>query len=170
MALVHEKLCRHDDPSAVQFDEYIRELVDQLLKSYSTAGNKVQVDLQLESIRLPIEQAVPCGLIINELVSNCLKYGGGEAGSHFVGVKLGQRDSRIDLEIRDHGSGLPSSVDIGRPESFGLRVVQALTRQLGASLSVERGLGTSFRMHFRASKEARVEGETADASAENSHL
>ena len=167
MALIHEKLCGNQDPSSVQFDEYVSSLVDQLLKSYPSKEKPVRVELQLESIRLPIEQAVPCGLIINELVTNSLKYGCRNEGAPYLGVRLRRSDDEIELEVRDNGPGLPDGFDISKPKSLGIRVVQALSRQLAASFSVESSMGTTFRLRFRPAESYRVmEGESY-AAVEN---
>lgn len=165
MALVHEKLCGTNDPSTVQFDEYITELVEQLLKSYPNKASSVKVDLQLEGIRLPVEQAVPCGLLVNELVANSLKHAQGDEGEGFLGVSMHRLKGNIKLEVRDQGPGLPEGFDLSRPQGLGLRVVQALARQLGATLAVERDGGTTFRVEFKAHadalREARGEPDAA---------
>ncbi len=147
MALVHEKLCKHNDPSAVQFDEYVIDLVSQLLKSRKGGGARPRVEFQLEGIRLSIEQAVPCGLLLNELISNSLQHGCvGDSPALRVGMR--RSGDEVELFVEDCGPGLPQALDPESPGTLGLKVVQALGRQLGATLSFGGNHGFHLRVRF----------------------
>ena len=170
LAMIHERLCTAADPSAVQFDQYAEELVRELVKSYCRGHRDVTKDLHLESVRLPIEQAVPCGLVLNELVTNALKYGQREGSIPYVGVLLRESDGVIELKVFDRGPGLGQNANFDAPATLGLRVVQALARQLGGTLSVETQNGTVIGLQFAAPEHVRPPGETADASPQYSGM
>ena len=165
MALVHEKLCGMDDPSRVQFDGYISDLVGQLLTSYRTTATPVEVDLDLEQLRLPVEQAVPCGLLVNELVSNSLKHAQDSDTGGYLGVSLQNRDGLVTLEVRDRGPGLPEEFDPAQPKTLGLKVVQALSRQLGANVAFEGNGGATIRIQFKAAESLSTPSQAVRASA-----
>lgn len=148
IALVHENLYRSKDLAQVEFSDYVRSLVDNLPRS-SSAGTEVSVTQDVEKCRLSIETAVPCGLIINELVTNALKHAfpGGRRGG--IRVELQRVDlSNWMLRVADDGIGLPESIDMGSTKSLGLELVSLLVKQLAGSLEIKRSGGTSFQLTF----------------------
>jgi two-component sensor histidine kinase len=170
LAMIHERFCNTADQSAVQFDEYAEDLVNELVKSYCHGHKDVTKDLHLEKVRLPIEQAVPCGLVLNELVTNALKYGQPDEGALYLGVTLRSSENVIELKVVDRGPGIGRGVNFEAPETLGLRVVQALTRQLGATLSVETTNGTEIGVRFAVPECVPLPGEFEHAPPQYSRV
>jgi two-component sensor histidine kinase/PAS domain-containing protein len=147
MALVHEKLYRSRDLSRINFAEYVRSLTTSLAHSYIVSpAIRTRVDIQ--DVYLDIDSAIPCGLIINELVSNSLKYAfpGGRAGE--VCVSLSQSDGRYILVICDDGVGLPPGLDFRNTASLGLQLVNTLVSQLEGTIELDSSGGTRFKITF----------------------
>ncbi|MDH4164485.1 MAG: PAS domain S-box protein [Nitrospirota bacterium] len=153
MILVHEKLYRSQDLARVDFGDYVRSLTDQMLQSYGTVRNRVAVSVQAGDVRLSIEIALPLGMIINELLTNVLKYAfpGGQSGAAFIRVAEDHR--RLTVEVRDQGAGLPPGTDVDNPSTFGLQLVRNLARQLGGTISFERSGGTIVTIDIPLDKE-----------------
>jgi PAS domain S-box-containing protein len=154
IALVHEKLYQAADLSQVDFGSYLRALVDMFR---STAGSPtgVRVACDIEDLRLAVDQAIPCGLLVHELVTNALKHAFPPGRRGAVHVELRREPPRsLRLVVRDDGVGLPASLDLERPPSLGLELVTTLARQLRAELRVERTHGTVFRLSFPEGYEA----------------
>lgn len=150
MALVHEQLYQRGDLANIHFNEYLESLIDHLFVSYRVASDRIQLSMENhEDVQLSIDVAVPCGLLLNELVSNCLKHAfvGRETGQIRIALQLLDGD-RLQLQIADDGVGLPRHVDMEHPETFGLHLVTLLVAQLQGSLEVEREHGTLFRIAF----------------------
>ncbi len=138
MALVHEKLYRSTNLASVDFDGYLRELAMQLVRASAADAGKVEVRLETHPVALPIDKAIPCGIIVNELVTNALKYAfPGGAGVLYVGCDT-DGDQEVRLLIGDNGVGLPADLDITHVETLGLTLVQMLCEQLQARLVVRR--------------------------------
>ncbi|MGB2957779.1 MAG: PAS domain S-box protein [Bacteroidota bacterium] len=147
MALIHEKLYQSASLARIDFGEYLRNLTRDLFRSYSAGG--VSLKLQAEDISLDIDAAIPCGLMVNELVSNALKYAfaqtkGGELLITFSQVA---RD-KFALSVTDNGVGLPSDLDVRNPRSLGLQLVNMLVAQLRGTLDVVSDGGTTFMITF----------------------
>jgi len=148
IALVHENLYRSKDLAQVEFSDYVRSLVDNLPRS-SITGTEVSVTQDIEKCRLSIETAVPCGLIINELVTNALKHAFPDGGRGLIRVVLQRVDpSNWVLLVADDGIGLPVGIDMKKTESLGLEVVSLLVKQIAGSLEIKRSGGTTFQMTF----------------------
>jgi len=151
MALVHEKLYRSSDLARIDFAEYVRSLTAQLFRTYSTVSGTVALTLNIENIWLDVDTSIPCGLIINELVSNALKHAfpGGQEGE--IGVAAcDDGDGRILLRVSDTGVGFPAAIDFRNTPSLGLQLVNTLADQIGGVLELNRGRGTEFRIIFKA--------------------
>lgn len=153
IALVHEKLYRSEDLSDIDFAQYIPDLTTHLFDSYNVSSSQIQLKIQVDDASLDIETAIPCGLIINELVSNALKYA-------FVGkirgeieVKFYQKaESNLILIIRDNGIGLPENFDSKKAKTLGITLVQGLVKQLRGKLEIESHQGTQFKITFTNSR------------------
>jgi PAS domain S-box-containing protein len=148
MALIHEKLYQSADLSRVEFGSYVRDLLDLLMRSYSVRP-RVEVDLAVGNASLSIEQAVPLGLILNELISNCLKHAfpNGRAGRISVALKAPGAGS-LKLKVADDGVGLPAQVDPRRAATLGMQLIRTLAEQIGGRLELRRGTGTEFAVSF----------------------
>lgn len=151
MALVHEKLYMSGDLSRLDLREYISDLMGSLTASYLKGGRNVEIKLAMEEAIVSIDTAIPCGLIINELISNCMKYAfhAGQAGVIRLGLRaLGERD--LELRVADNGRGLPEGFDIRKASTLGLKIVYNLAMQLMGAVAVRQaeGGGAEFIVRF----------------------
>lgn len=151
MALVHEQLYRSANLGQIHIKSYLQDLVAQVRDSMTVAARPVAISLELEDIVLPVDIAIPCGLIINELVSNTLKYAFepelGRSGQLRLSLRL-EPDNMLVLVVSDNGVGLPLTVDYNRTTTLGLQLVNMLTRQLKGRLELDRSEGTTFMLTF----------------------
>jgi PAS domain S-box-containing protein len=152
MAIIHEKLYQNESLSRVDFSEYLSSLSSLLFTTYVANPEAVQLATHFDLVFLDIDTAVPLGLIVNELVSNSLKYAYPEGRSGVVELALrAGPDNQYTLIVRDQGIGLPAGFDVSTSNTLGLYLVNILSAQLGAALSVEsNGQGTTFEVTFRA--------------------
>ena len=148
IALVHEKLYQTSDLSQVDFGTYLGALVQMIMASTGDTP-QVSVELDVQSVRLGVDQAIPCGLLVHELLSNALKHAFPDGRRDKVYVELGREwPRRVRLVVRDDGVGMPSHVKLERSPSLGLELVSTLARQLRGELTVDREYGTRFRLLF----------------------
>ena len=147
MALIHEKLYQCDDLANINLADYIRSLTSYLLNSYGVASHMVKLSVNVETAPLGLDRAIPCGLIINELVSNALKYAfpQGRRGEILVDL-LHDGGGKLILTVKDNGVGLPENMDIEDTPSLGLQLVSTLVKQLDGIIEVDRRGGTEFKM------------------------
>jgi two-component sensor histidine kinase len=141
--------------SRIDFGEYIRDLTRELVQTYGVAG--VAVRVEAGDVRLGIDEAVPCGLIIHELVSNALKHAFPQGRAGEVAVRLERTSAGfLNLEVKDDGVGFPKGFDFRKSSSLGLQVVCGLLRQLGGEIDRLEGRGTTFKISFQVSEPARL--------------
>lgn len=148
MALVHEELYQSDDFARVDFADYIRRLTTNLFRTYQTTPAAVSLLVDVQELFLPVDTAVPCGLIINELVSNALKHAFRDGQGGTVTIQLQSDGALYVLSVSDDGIGLPAGLDPETTETLGLQLVSTLTHQLGGTLAVVRNGGTRFEVQF----------------------
>ena len=150
MALVHEKLYQSEDLSNIDFKGYIEHLANTLFRSYGINGTKTALKVDAEDVMLGVDTAIPCGLIINELVSNSLKYAfpAGREGEIEIVFRLID-ENEIELMVSDNGVGIPEDLDFRNSNSLGLKLVNILTDQIGGRLELDRSKGTRFRIRLR---------------------
>jgi len=155
MSLIHEKLYRSGDLSRIDLGDYLGSLVGRLAETYATPGVTVQAAVEGERVLLSLDTAVPCGLIVNELVTNALKHAfpGGRQGRVRVGVarrpEPGGDGSAVELTVSDDGIGLPPGAESAQAGTLGLQLVTMLVgHQLQGSLAVHRDGGTRFVVRF----------------------
>jgi PAS domain S-box-containing protein len=148
MSLLHETLYQSGNLSQIDFPEYIRQLADHLFRSYGVAGERIRLRTELERLPLSLDAAVPCGLIINELVSNSLKYAFPEGRSGEIRIGLHGQSGMAKLVVADNGVGLQREVDWATTRSLGLRLVRSLAQQLGANIEVLPDSGTEIKLLF----------------------
>lgn len=147
MALIHEKLYRSQDLARVDFAEYIRNLASFLIRSYRSRA--VRLDLRAGDVFLSIDNAVPCGLIVNELISNALKHAFVDGREGEIRVILRQaNDHQVQLIVGDNGVGLPTDVDYMNTGSLGLQLVDMLVQQLDGTLEIRNNVGAEFEITF----------------------
>ena len=149
MALIHEKLYRSDELTGVNFAEYIETLTANLFQSYQVSTQHLQLRVEVQDIFLEIDEAIPCGLVINELILNALKHAfpGGREGEIYINLNR-REDGRYLLIVKDSGVGLPEDIDIATLDSLGLKLVDILVHQLQGSVEIIRSNGTEFRIEF----------------------
>ncbi|MCC6691490.1 MAG: sensor histidine kinase [Bacteroidia bacterium] len=152
MALVHETLYNSENLSKVNFSQYLRSLIDHIREAYHYT-QKIDFVLKAEPHNLKIDVAIACGLIINELITNSIKYAfekrnSGKIELLFTKIKQKKSKNIFKLVVRDNGAGLPANIDIYQSKSLGLQLVTMLTEQLDGSLSVESNKGTAFTIIF----------------------
>jgi two-component sensor histidine kinase len=148
MALIHEHLYQASNISRIDFGSYVQSLVTQLLESYRHLCPQVALSTEMAEVHLEIDQAIPCGLLVNELVTNSLKHAFPHGRSGDIHIALRADAGQVTLVVQDTGVGLPEGVDLRAAESLGLQLVGALTDQLGGTMTLERQGGTSFRLTF----------------------
>jgi two-component sensor histidine kinase len=148
MALVHEALYQSPELAQVDFGEYVRSLTGYLLRAYGISPGKVVLKTDVRDVTLGISVAVPCGLIINELVSNAVKHAFPEGNSGEITVGLYSDQTGFRLVVRDDGIGLPVDLDLQNPDSLGLQLVDTLVGQLEGTIELDRSHGTRFDISF----------------------
>ena len=144
MALVHEKLYRSGDISHIDLAEYSRFLTDSLFRFYGISHQIIRPVYLIDDVKVTIHDAIPLGLIINELVSNVFKHGFPDGRKGEISIIITQDDSHITMIIKDTGIGIPQDFDWRNAESLGLRLVIDLTDQLDGTIELDRTNGTSF--------------------------
>lgn len=147
MAIVHEKLYQSDDFSRINFAEYIKKLLYDLLSSYGINSKFIKQKINVENILMDINLAIPCGLIINELVSNSIKHAFPE-GMGEISIEFYSKSDKHVLIIADNGVGFPEDLDFQNTETLGLRLVNALVTQLYGKIELYRDEGTTFKIIF----------------------
>lgn len=149
MGIVHEKLYRSENLSRVNFKEYLQSLTRHLFQVYSIDPKLIKLSLDVQEIYLDINTAIPCGLLVSELISNALKHAfpPGSKGEIYIAMSKTKR-KKITLEVRDNGIGFDSSINIEELGSFGLQLVDLLTKQLQGNLFIRSQNSTSFKITF----------------------
>jgi PAS domain S-box-containing protein len=151
MALLHESLYQSNNLSRIDFPEYIRQLASYLFQSYGVVAERIHLRTNLDALYLGMDAAVPCGLIINELVSNSLKYAFPDGREGEVRIELREHlEGMALLVVADDGIGLRSDIDWVTARTLGLRLVRTLAEQLGAKIEVQSKAGTEVRLTFAA--------------------
>jgi two-component sensor histidine kinase len=149
MALLHEILYQSEDLAQVDFSKYVRSMVDHLFRSYGVDNRQIRLRAELNPLALELDDALPCGLLISEVISNSLKHGFPEnrKGEVRIAFQL-QANGSISLVLSDNGVGLPPGLDWETSRSLGLRLVRALALQLRASLEIQSHGGTEVMLAF----------------------
>ncbi len=149
MALIHEKLYQSADLSRIDFEDYIRTLSNGLLAGFVGKGSKVHISVEVEKIMLPVDSAVPCGLIVNELVTNCFKYAFNAETGGQIQISMRRVDDKdLLLRVSDNGVGFPKDVDFRNTESLGMQLVTTLAEQIDGTIALMNGTGTTFEITF----------------------
>ena len=153
MALIHKKLYQTDHLTSIDFREYLQQLSDQLCTAYGVEQSTVEVEA--ERVQLDIDAAVPLGLIVNELLTNAIKYGLPSEAQGAIQIRLSGSDAAgYTLEVSDRGSGLPEGFSLEKSESLGLKLVHLLSRQLKAKVTYAAEQGSCFSIRFQYTRQA----------------
>jgi PAS domain S-box-containing protein len=148
MALIHERLYRSENLARIDFAGYAHNLTMTLLQSYRVDQDAVHLAIDVQNVALGLEMAVPCGLIINELVSNALKHAFPPGTAGEIRIALRSTDGEFILTVSDTGAGFPPGLDFRHTETLGLQLVILLVEQLGGTIELHRGGGTRFEITF----------------------
>jgi PAS domain S-box-containing protein len=148
MALVHEKLYQSENLSRVDFKQYIKELTLYLFDSYDVKPEKIESHFDLQTVTYAVDIAIPCGLIVHELVSNALQHAFPGNRSGTISISLRDENGATKLSVGDDGVGLPAGKDIENEQHLGLQLVDMLTDQLKGTVSTDRSSGTRFSIEF----------------------
>nr|WP_243687551.1 sensor histidine kinase [Methanobacterium formicicum] len=152
MAMIHEKLYQSPNLTRVDFKDYIEKLASNLIYTYKIENRDIEQVFEVKDVEMNIDTAIPCGLIINELITNSLKYAFPPSFQNKKGVikiKLVQTGNLFQLEISDNGVGLHADIEPENAETLGLQLVHTLVNQLDGSLKIDRIRGTKFTITFQ---------------------
>jgi len=149
MALIHEKLYQSKDLARINFKEYIQGLTTHLFHSIGVRPADIKLDIKVKDISLDINTAIPCGLIINELISNAMihAFPGGRKGKIRIDMHSPKKGYFI-LIVSDDGVGFPEKIDYLHPESLGMQLVNDLVEQIEGTIKLDRDKGTTFTIEF----------------------
>jgi len=150
MAIVHEKLYQSENISRIDFSQYLKSLTRSLFQMYGINPGIVRLKIDVKDVFFDINTAVPCGLLVSELVSNSLKHAFPKGRKGELSIEMSPyKEDRIKLIVKDTGIGLDKDLDFKNTESFGLQLVDMLTQQLQGEMEVKKEGGTSFIMLFK---------------------
>ena len=150
MAIIHETLYQTNDFANIDFARHVKAIANHLFRSYGVSPDKIRLKIEMEDIPLKLNNAIPCGLIINELISNSLKYAFPKDGTGEIKITFrSMNQNEIELAVSDDGIGMPEGIDIEELESMGLQLVNMLAEnQLEGEIALDRDGGTAFRIQF----------------------
>ena len=149
MSLIHEKLYESKDFSRIDFSDYIGKMVTHLFVVYRVNTGDVRFKVEAKGIHLDITKAIPCGLIINELVSNALKYAFAEGKKGDLIIRMNKdKSGKYHLSVKNTGTGVPPDFDIRKTETLGFQIVNDLVRQISGTIELKMDKGTEFRIVF----------------------
>jgi PAS domain S-box-containing protein len=151
MAMVHEKLYKSENMSKIDFKQYMSDLVDSL--SYNHRINPDNVKKKMEFVLFDVETAIPCGLIINELVTNTFKHAFPDGNIGEITVELCKKGITVFMKVSDNGIGFPEDIDFKNTKSLGLKLVNSLVMQMDGEIQLDRTNGTEFTVSFTRSNE-----------------
>jgi two-component sensor histidine kinase len=149
MALIHEKLYQTGDLTRINLSEYVNELVSDLFRSYSVNTYLVNYKIKSNRILLDINAAIPCGLIINELVTNSIKHAFPDNAQGEIFIEIKCVDDDFIIKVQDNGIGFPKELDLNNINTLGLQLVTNLTNQLEGEIELSREGGTCFQIKFK---------------------
>ena len=152
MALVHEHLYQKKDFSRINYKDFIIDVIKELESIYHKPNGTIEIKFNIEDLTLDIDAAIPCSLIINELVTNAYKYAFPDNRSGELGISFAKEDDAYILTIKDNGIGLPEDVDYRNSNTLGLQIVNVLCKQLRGTLQMRVDRGTEAVITFRASE------------------
>lgn len=152
MALIHQKLYQSESLAQINLKEYIDGIVSNIFESYGQKSN-IKFEMNIENIQINIDHAVPCGLIINEIVTNSFKYAFPDGRLGIIKISVKSNDADIQISISDNGIGIPKDLDIRTTKSLGLKLITGLAEsQLHGQIILNRESGTEFQVNFRQRK------------------
>lgn len=154
MSLIHQTLYQSTSVAKVDFNQFLSELLVGLTEAYRSGTGRVDIRVQADEVRLPIHEAIPCGLIVNELVSNALKHGFADGRSGSIWITLQQQGREITIRVANDGAPIADDSALRRNGSLGLQLVNLFTRQIRGKLEVQRADPVSFTIRFELEETA----------------
>ncbi len=149
MALIHENLYNHESLANIKFSSYIKSLAGNIARTYSSQPANIKFDYQMDDAYLPIDTAIPCGLIINELISNSFKYAFNGNSTGIISIHFNELiENEYKLIVSDDGIGIPDSIDITKTKSLGMKILHKLVQQIDGMLESDFSNGTKFTITF----------------------
>jgi two-component sensor histidine kinase len=152
MAFIHELLYQNKDFNKIDFSEYVLVLAKNLIHSFGALDNRIKYKFEIDPVLLSLDTSIPCGLIVNELLTNALKYAFPNNKGGFIFVSLKRDSVGVKLTIKDNGVGLPPGLDYQNTESLGLQLVNTLVEQVSGSIEVfsSEDKGTAFSIVIKS--------------------
>jgi two-component system, sensor histidine kinase PdtaS len=158
MALIHQILYQSNDFARMDFSNFIDTLVPTLASAYGADPGRIAIAINAIEVRLPVSVAIPCGLLVNELVSNALKHAFPGNRNGEIRIDLGiAADGQILLSVEDDGVGIPDDLDLDQTTTLGLQLVMLLTDQIGGEIVIRRSNPTRFALQLPLAVEDRVQ-------------
>ena len=148
MAFIHESLYQSKNFESVNFSEYVSTLAKNLVHTYSVNTQKIKLILTLDKLFLNLDTSIPCGLIINEIISNSLKYAFPDNRDGIIFVTLRVDRQKVVIQAGDNGIGIPLDVDLKQSKTLGLQLVDTLVEQINGTIILDRTKGTKFSIEF----------------------
>ncbi len=147
MALIHNRLYKSDNLTNIDFEAYAKELISEISASYPAVANSVKIDTDIKNVSININSAIPCGLILNELLTNAYKHAFIDKTDGHIHVSFEDDNKVIFMKVRDNGVGLPSNYN--QKQSLGVTVIESLSEQLDGSFNFSNNNGTCFELKFK---------------------
>jgi two-component system, sensor histidine kinase PdtaS len=148
MALIHQNLYSEGNIKGIKTKEYINNLLQSLCDSYNITNDKVKVSTQIDDLNLDIDTMIPLGLVLNELVSNSLKYAFKDGRKGELSILLKEEGQQLLLKVSDNGSGYPEGINVSEGKSFGMKMIKAFAKKLKAKLNIYNNDGAVVEMHI----------------------
>ena len=148
MAYIHESLYKSSQLGQIDFEAYVQELAKNLIHSYAHKESKVSLLTETESVQLDLDVAIPCGLIVNEIVSNSLKHGFTDQQNGIIAIFLQNSNNKVKLKLTDDGIGIPDDVLWNESNTLGIQLIQTLVEQIKGDIKVDGSNGTSIEIDF----------------------
>lgn len=152
MALIHQNLYSEGNKSGMAIGNYINNLAFNLFHSYNIHPGQIELKTEIDKLKIDVDTVIPLGLVLNELISNSLKYAFGESGKGVIGITLKKENDVLFLMVKDNGAGFPENMDITKSTSFGMKMIRAFAQKLKADLEVFNDHGACVIMRIRKYK------------------
>ncbi|WP_048190188.1 histidine kinase dimerization/phosphoacceptor domain -containing protein [Methanobacterium sp. SMA-27] len=153
IAILHEKLYQSDNLAKIKIDEYVKILAEDLMYFYELEESNINMILDIDDVSLNIETAIPCGLLINEMVANSLKYAFPNQKNGEIKIELhSNNEDQFNLTVGDNGVGIPKEIDPEKAETFGMQLIKYLTKQLKGTIELDNNNGTKYQLKFNELK------------------
>lgn len=148
IALIHEQLYRQDDFAEIDFADYLNLLLRQVFRTFEMGTTRISSRIEFRDVYLSLTKAIPCALIINELVTNSIKYAFKDKDAGIISISAEKKEGLLTLTIHDDGIGFCDEIDIDASETLGLKIVRTLTRQIGGTMDICGKDGAKFKLTF----------------------